>query len=485
MLNHIPHIHLIKLYGEYYFYDVNTNAIVSIPLEVYEYLKAIVSTDEGNYADTASFPKEVNMRFKDGIDFLKSQGLLSPRNKDLYIEHQEANILESLYDNSLKSITLQVTQNCNLRCKYCVYSGSYVNRTHTNKRMSFETAKKALDFFYRHSYSSRDLSFGFYGGEPLLEFELIKKCVEYIKELFCGKELLFTLTTNATLLTEEMITFFAQNDFNLVVSLDGPKDIQNKNRFFADEHRGTFETIMKNLSKVKSVDENYMNKISFNAVIDLSQDFTCANDFFMTYDEIKDLHVMGNYVNNVNRTEIQDINPQYYIDSQYEIFKVYLYYCTNIFNKYRPSLLNSMILSLRRDMYDRFIVKGQTQKTSSPGGQCLPGIQRLLVNVDGNLYPCERLNESAQILCIGDIENGFDLEKAKNILNIAKITEEECKQCWAFKLCNQCVSMSEENGELSKEKRLAMCDNTRITQEHKIKNYIALKKYGCNFEKLY
>jgi uncharacterized protein len=233
------------------------------------------------------------------------------------------------------------------------------------------------------------------------------------------------------------------------------------------------------------VDEKYFNKISFNAVIDLSQDFSCANDFFMTYDEIKDLHVTGNYVNNINRTETQYINPQYYIDSQYEIFKIYLYYCKNIFNKYRPSLLNSMILSLRRDMYDRFIAKGQNQKCSSPGGQCLPGIQRLMVSVDGNLFPCERINESSQILSIGDIENGFDLERAKNILNIAKITEEECKNCWAFKLCSQCVSMSEQNGELSKEKRLAMCDSMRATQEHKIKNYIALKKSGCNFQKLY
>ncbi|QNU67994.1 Cys-rich peptide radical SAM maturase CcpM [Ruminiclostridium herbifermentans] len=477
MLSYIPHIHLMELYGEYYFYDVNTNAIVSIPFETYGYLKAIVSQNTDDYA-------EVPEKVREGIEFLISQGLLSQKSEELKIQHTEANILENMYENNLSTITLQVTQNCNLRCNYCVYSGSYHNRVHNNKRMSWETAKKALDFFHKHSSNSREISVGFYGGEPLLEFKLIKKSVAYIKELFNGKDVIYTLTTNATLLTEEMILFFSENNFNLVISLDGPKDIQNKNRIFADEHKGTFEIIMQNLNKIRSIDEKFYSKISFNAVIDLNQDFACANDFFMTYDEIKELQVTGNYIDDANRTDRYIVNDQYYVDSQYEIFKVFLYYCTDIFRIYKPKLLNSVVTSLKHDMYERFIVKGQKQKHSSPGGQCLPGIHRLLVNVDGKLYPCERLNESSDVLCIGDIDNGFDIQKAKNILNVSSITAEQCRNCWAFKLCEQCVSLAEEEGELSKTRRLSICNSMRNSQEQKIKNYITLRKYGCNFEKL-
>ena len=81
-----------------------------------------------------------------------------------------------------------MTQQCNLRCEYCAYSGIYDNRTHSNKRMSFETAKKSIDFFLDHSRDSESIAFGFYGGEPLLEASLIEKCIDYINKNVEGKE---------------------------------------------------------------------------------------------------------------------------------------------------------------------------------------------------------------------------------------------------------------------------------------------------------
>lgn len=82
---------------------------------------------------------------------------------------------------------MQVTQNCNLRCQYCVYSGSYINRVHNNKRMSVEVAKQAIDFLVKHSENSKEISIGFYGGEPLLEVPLIREVVDYAEGVFSGK----------------------------------------------------------------------------------------------------------------------------------------------------------------------------------------------------------------------------------------------------------------------------------------------------------
>ncbi|AQS11460.1 anaerobic sulfatase-maturating enzyme [Clostridium saccharobutylicum] len=479
MLKNIPHIHLLKLYDEYYLYDVNTNAIVSIPLKVYEYLQSSLNSDE----NSNNLYECLDKNLRDGIEYLKSQGMLLPRNENLKIKHVETDLLKDLYENNLRSLTLQVTQNCNLRCSYCVYSGSYVNRTHSNKRMSWEVAKKTIDFFYEHSTNTEEVVFGFYGGEPLLEFELMKKCINYIRELFIGKKIFFTVTTNATLLTEEKIKFLAKNNFDLVISLDGPADVQNKNRIFADEHRGTFEVVMKNLSKVKMIDESFYKRISFNAVIDLKENFSCANEFFLSYDMVKDLNVAGNYVNVTNKVEKIDINTKYYADAQYETFKAYLYHCSNIFSAYKPTLLNNVVNNIKSSMNDRVKVRGERVLQSSPGGQCIPGIQRFFVNVDGEFYPCERVNENADILNIGNIHNGFDINKAKNILNIANTTEEECRKCWCFKICTQCVSMAEEDGELSRKRRLSICSETQKNAEEQIKDYIVLKKYGCDFEK--
>ena len=149
------------------------------------------------------------------------------------------------------NVILQVTQNCNLRCEYCVYSGSYINRVHTNKRMSFETAVKTIDFLAAHSLNCNEVSIGFYGGEPLLEIELIKKAVSYAKEVFGEKKVNFNMTTNATLLNMDIADFLVQNDFNITISLDGPRNIHNKNRIFANSNKGTFDLIMENIALIR------------------------------------------------------------------------------------------------------------------------------------------------------------------------------------------------------------------------------------------
>src|SRR5699024_8096020 len=121
------------------------------------------------------------------------------------IFHPMTPFLTHLLQHRIRDVILQVTQNCNLRCGYCTYGGNYKNRTHSLKTMNFELAKKAIDFGVERSQESSDFVVSFYGGEPLLAFNLIKKCVAYAKENIQGKELHFNMTTNGTLLTTEIM----------------------------------------------------------------------------------------------------------------------------------------------------------------------------------------------------------------------------------------------------------------------------------------
>lgn len=93
-------------------------------------------------------------------------------------------------DTKVCNLVLQITQNCNLRCEYCAYSGSYKNRIHSNKRMTFEVAAKAIDFVVSHSKEAEQFYIGFYGGEPLLEFSLIKRCVDYANRQCEGRKII-------------------------------------------------------------------------------------------------------------------------------------------------------------------------------------------------------------------------------------------------------------------------------------------------------
>lgn len=188
--------HLFKAAGRYYIYDVPRNIILSVSKDVFTLLK-----DVQMQRVSMKMAKENRI-----VTELLAEGYLSDRTVE-EIRHPATDYLEQILESSLHMLILQVTQNCNLRCKYCVYSGSYINRQHNNKRMSFEIAQKAIDFYIAHSMQSQKLRFGFYGGEPTLEMVLIKNCVTYILQQAKGKDVEFNLTTNATTLNDEQLQF--------------------------------------------------------------------------------------------------------------------------------------------------------------------------------------------------------------------------------------------------------------------------------------
>ena len=113
--------------------------------------------------------------------------------------------------------------------------------------MSVEVAKQAIDFLVKHSENSKEISIGFYGGEPLLEVPLIREVVDYAEGVFSGKKLLFNMTTNATLLNIETAKYLYEKKFNVTISLDGPKATHDSNRIFANSNKGTFDAVMQNL----------------------------------------------------------------------------------------------------------------------------------------------------------------------------------------------------------------------------------------------
>lgn len=187
---HKPFIHCFKTAKEYYVYDVNTDKIIQVSFETYNFL-------ENNIWDEKA-EREIEKLINEG--YLK-------RTRVEEVKHFATDFLESYLENRMNQLVLQVTQKCNLRCSYCVYSGDYKNRNHSQKEMSWETAKEAVDYLYGHSMSSEDIYISFYGGEPLLMFRLIKDVVEYVKREYCQRTVHFNLTTNGTLFTPEIVQY--------------------------------------------------------------------------------------------------------------------------------------------------------------------------------------------------------------------------------------------------------------------------------------
>lgn len=402
-----------------------------------------------------------------------SSGYISD-NLPTTIEHPNTRKLPYLY-KGIKQIILQVTQNCNFNCNYCLYSqyGS-TNRCHTNKTMSFEVAKKAVDFYLRNSTDNNKVVIGFYGGEPLLNLGLIRKIVSYSEQIFEGKTLDFVITTNGSLLTADIFKYLIDHNFQITISLDGPQDIHDRSRVFMHDGKGTFNTILTNLQNIYDCYPLYYNKIFFNVVVNPMYNLSSVVSFFDNHYFFKDNYVRLNTIDDSGLLEKHELSEEFVIEYRTYMFK----YIMSMFGKYRhnniPNCLKSILNMDYESIKSSFYPTPDLPSTATHGGPCIPGRTRLFIDVDGRFFPCERVSEKNTEFNIGNIIKGMDLAKCRNIINIAKLTEEKCKKCWAIRLCSICAKECDDNGHISKKFKETLCVSKKESAINKLRFFILL-----------
>lgn len=458
-MNSRPLGYLVETPLGFYFYETNRNEILKISKELFILLKLM---QEGEQDFISQVSSEALRQYS---ELCECDYLLSARVER--IEHPLSSLSEHLLARGLEKMTLQVTQNCNLRCKYCIYSenSNFSQRTHNEHAMSLETAKKAIDFFWEHSRDKKQVAIGFYGGEPLLEFQLIKNSVAYAKKMFEGKEISFHITTNATLMSDEVIDFMLDNHFLVTYSLDGTKKAQDANRIFPDG-KGTYDIVMRNINKAFERDPKCLKSHSLSMV--LSPD--------LSYQDVTDLFKERGLTNldaNLNAMEIDNMtvpsSADYITNYNYDRFLSLVV----LFRGDKERYPNKIFARDMQDMmtYDRYIGTNVLPTIAAPGGPCLPGKARLFVDCFGNFYPCEKVDEQV-CLQIGSLNSGFDYGQIDKLLNIARITEDSCKKCWAFSLCSSCVKTSIGSCGISPDNRLRSCNRIKRSALNKIMQYI-------------
>lgn len=459
-----PFIKLVRTPRGYYFFDVNKDTLVEVSDILY------------NFFDCGFREEMLTVEVKSEIDELKQKGFLSTYHTE-EIRHPENEAVPFLLNNYMKHLILQVTQACNLCCIYCPYANSTtgrLQRKHSQKTMSFDVAKKAIDFFFKNSSASEDITIGFYGGEPLIEFGLIKKCVEYINLLFEGRKLTYVLTTNATLLTEEMIHYFDDNNFILTFSMDGPEEIHNKNRFKRN-HKGTYNAVMKKLEKAVEVFSDSKNRVGINMVVNPQDDFDYISSW-MESDIVSKVSVSASVVDNTNLESAFTASEEYVEKYEYHLGLALLNY-TRFVNglEYSP-LVESEFERMKREYYELKDMAVSLPRTGVPIGPCISGQHKLFVNVDGVFYPCERVNENSQVMKIGNINIGIETEKVRSMLNVAKITESKCRECWAFMHCDLCQCYADGVDALDAEKKKTYCQEARNTYFDTLKGSLFIRE---------
>ena len=329
--------------------------------------------------------------------------------------------------------------------------------------------------------SSRDaesLFFGFYGGEPLLEKELIQKCIQYIDDHVEAKNVYYNITTNATLLSGQIVKTFVDHSVSLLISLDGPPEIHNKNRGFEKGEGNPHEIILNNLRRIKDqYPAYYKEHVSFNTVLDGRNGFADINEYFNSDKLFDESTFLSTLISDNYAKESNVVSEKFIEESKYDLFLGLLTMVGRLKADGKSKLQMAqlgMLKMLRENK--QFGDKEELPDCSHHGGNCIPGLHKLFLTVEGNLYPCEKISEFSHSCCIGTLSKGIDLDKVSNLLNMETITREECQKCWAYEYCTICLMCADDTRKISRDLVLKQCEEVRSNLEGMFKDYCVCRE---------
>lgn len=252
-------IHQYKNNGYNIVLDVNSGSIHVVDDVVYDVLSLMDEENVDRYGE-AEFSRIADVILKNDY----KEEVTKEDLKDVFSDLQELEENGTLFTKDVykegvidfkkrqtvvKALCLHIAHDCNLACRYCFAGeGEYQG---DRSLMSYEVGKKALDFLVANSGSRRNLEVDFFGGEPLLNFDVVKKLVAYGREIEKEKDkhFRFTLTTNGVLLNDDIIEFANQEMDNIVLSIDGRKEVHNHMRPFKNG-TGSYDFIIDKFKKV-------------------------------------------------------------------------------------------------------------------------------------------------------------------------------------------------------------------------------------------
>ena len=329
-----------------------------------------------------------------------------------------ANALKEKTSGVVKALCLHVAHTCNLNCSYCFASqGKYQGERAV---MSFEVGKRALDFLVEHSGTRRNLEVDFFGGEPLMNFDVVKQLVAYARsiEKEKGKNFRFTLTTNGVLIDDDVIDFANREMSNVVLSLDGRKEVHDRYRVdYAGN--GSWEKIVPKFQKLVAArgGRNYYMRGTF----------THANPDFL-----KDIETMLE----LGFTELSMEPVVCAPDSPSALTKEDLPIVLEQYEKLAELMLRRHREGKPFTFYHYMIdLKGGPCVYKRVSG-CGSGTEYMAVTPWGDLYPCHQF-VGEEAFRLGSVFEGVtNLETQKEFAACNVYSRPECADCWAKLYCS-------------------------------------------------
>ena len=373
----------------------------------------IVSSMLKKYEHTPDVTRDEILACIDDIRELEKEG-------KLYSEDKYEQLAGAYKNNSkvIKALCLHVSHTCNLNCAYCFASqGKYQG---DRALMSFEVGKQALDFLIANSGSRKNLEVDFFGGEPALNFEVVKQLVAYARsvEKEHNKNFRFTYTTNGMVLTDDMIDFLNKECHNVVLSLDGRKDVND--RFRVDyTGRGSYDVIVPNFKRLveKRGGKGYYVRGTFtHHNTDFTNDIFHMADLGFTELSMEPVVCAPDDPCALTPEDLPVICEQYEILAKEMVKRK---------KEGRPFTFYHYMLDLKNGpcIYKR--ITG-----------CGSGTEYMAVTPWGELYPCHQFVGDTKY-SLGDIWSGVkNVEVQDQFRHCNAYARPECRDCWARLYCS-------------------------------------------------
>ncbi|MBP5293861.1 MAG: thioether cross-link-forming SCIFF peptide maturase [Clostridia bacterium] len=415
-------IHCYQLDGINVVLDVYSGAIHIVDDATYDIISMYESLPkeeiksrilEKYRTDPEVTPEEIDSCF-DSIESLKQSGQLFT--EDTY--EKLAPKLKERSEGIVKALCLHVAHTCNLNCSYCFASqGKYHGE---RALMSFEVGKQALDFLVAHSGTRHNLEVDFFGGEPLMNFDVVKKLVAYARsiEQAAHKNFRFTLTTNGMLIDDEVIDFANRECSNVVLSLDGRKSVHDRFRVDYAGH-GSFDRIVPKFQKLVAArgGKNYYMRGTF----------THANPDFL--EDIKTMLDLGFTELSMEPVVAKESDPAALTK---EDLPIVLKQYEDLARLMRQRRREGRPFTFYHYMLD---LEGGPCVYKRLSG-CGSGTEYMAVTPWGDLYPCHQFVGEERFK-LGDVFNGVTNTKVRDEFAACNVyTRPECQNCWAKLYCS-------------------------------------------------
>ena len=371
--------------------------------EIDPIVKAIIDGD-----DMSPFSSCEIAEAKTEIERLKSDGVL-------FAPQVKAELPP--FNPVIKAMCLNVSHNCNLACEYCFADGGTYNDE--RKTMSYDTAKAAIDMLVEMSGTRRNLEVDFFGGEPMLDFEVVKKTVLYARsiEKERGKNFRFTITTNAYRLNDEDIDFFNEQMYNVVISIDGRKEVHNRVRKTVGG-KDSFDDVIKNALRFKErrKGQYYVRGTFTRYNLDFCSDVLFLNDLGFDQLSIEPVVLKPESPMSIREQDLPRVIAEY----------------DKLAEEYIARRMTDKWFNFFHFMIDIDNAPCAVKRLKG----CGAGGEYVAVAPDGTVYPCHQF-DGIKSVALGNVFDGINNDELRKKFYYCSVpTKTDCSECWAKYYCS-------------------------------------------------